>query len=62
MRWIRSADDWMTIRKLGNQMIHEYIEDPAVLASVLQNGHRFVEALLLAAKAMIAEIERRAWS
>jgi len=60
--WIRSADEWMTIRKLRNQMIHEYIEDPVVLASALQSGHVFVETLLGAAQAMIVEIERRGWS
>jgi hypothetical protein len=25
---IKSADEWMTMRNLRNQMVHEYIEDP----------------------------------
>jgi hypothetical protein len=57
--FIESADDWMTMRKLRNQMIHEYVEDPVVLSSALQTGHSFVPVLVAAAQRMIAEIDRR---
>jgi uncharacterized protein with HEPN domain len=57
--WIISADTWMTMRNLRNQMIHEYVEDPAVLASALQAGHDFVPELVATAKKMIAEVEQR---
>ena len=53
---------WMTMRTLRNQMVHEYVEDPAVLHSALQTGHSFVQELLAAANKMIAEIERRGWA
>jgi hypothetical protein len=56
---IGSADEWLTMRNLRNQMVHEYVEDPAVLNSALQTGHAFVPALVDAANEMIAEIERR---
>ncbi len=56
---INSADEWMTMRNLRNQMIHEYVEDPVVLTSALQSGHAFVPALITAANKMITEIERR---
>jgi len=59
---IKSADEWMTIRNLRNQMVHEYVEDPVVLISALQTGHAFVPALISAANKMIAEIERRGWA
>ena len=59
---IKSADEWMTIRNLRNQMVHEYVEDPVVLSSALQTGHAFVPALIVAANKMIAEIERRGWA
>jgi uncharacterized protein with HEPN domain len=36
-----SADGWMEMRRLRNQMVHEYIEDLAVLASALRSGHAF---------------------
>ena len=56
---INSADEWMTMRNLRNQMVHEYVEDPVVLTSALQSGHAFVPALIAAAGKMITEIERR---
>ncbi|MHB0926025.1 MAG: hypothetical protein ACYC1F_05945 [Gallionellaceae bacterium] len=59
---LKSADEWMTIRNLRNQMIHEYVEDPAILSSALQTGHVFVPTLIFAANKMIAEIERRGWA
>jgi hypothetical protein len=57
-----SADEWMTIRSLRNQMIHEYVEDPAILGNALQTGHVFVPTLIAAADNMIAEIERHGWA
>lgn len=59
---LKSADEWMTIRNLRNQMVHEYVEDPAILSSALQTGHDFVPTLIVAANKMIAEIERRGWT
>ena len=56
---IDSADQWMTMRNLRNQMVHEYVEDPVVLISALQSGHAFVPALIAAADKMITEIEQR---
>ena len=59
---INSANEWMTMRSLRNQMVHEYVEDPAVLTSALQTGHAFVPGLIDAARKMITEIERRGWA
>ena len=59
---IQSTDEWMTLRNLRNQMVHEYIEDPAILSSALQTGHAFVPTLIAAANNMIAEITRRNWA
>ena len=59
---IKSADEWMTMRNLRNQMVHEYIEDPVVLSSALQTGHAFVQTLIVTANKMIAEIVRRGWT
>ena len=59
---IKSADEWITIRNLRNQMVHEYVEDPVVLTNALQTGHAFVPALIAAANKMIADIERRGWA
>lgn len=57
--WVASVDEWLLMRQLRNQMVHEYIEDPAVLVNALHAGHAFVPALLFAAKQMTDEAERR---
>ena len=59
--FIHSAEQWLTMRQLRNQMIHEYIEDPAVLTDALQAGHDFVPILTATAQRIIVEMEHRAW-
>lgn len=56
-----SADEWMAMRRIRNQMVHEYIEDPEVLTSALLTGHAFVPALIATVNAVVAEAEHRAW-
>jgi hypothetical protein len=58
---IASADEWMALRRLRNQMVHEYIEDLTLRASALQSGHDGVPMLVSAAKKLLAEVERRGW-
>lgn len=55
---IESADAWMEMRRLRNQMVHEYIEDLAVLTSALRNGHAYVPVLVGAARRCTAEVRR----
>ena len=59
---IASSDEWMVMRSLRNQMVHEYIEDLVILSNALQNGHVFVSVLIEAANKMCTEIERRGWA
>ena len=59
---IHSADEWMTMRNLRSQMVHEYVEDPVVLTSALQSGHIFVQSLISAVDKMLTEIEQRGWA
>jgi uncharacterized protein with HEPN domain len=56
--FIESADAWMEMRRLRNQMVHEYIEDLAVLASALRTGHAFVPTLVASARRCVAEARR----
>ena len=56
--FIESTDTWMEMRKLRNQMVHVYIDDPVVLASALRAGHAFVPTLVATANRMVAEVER----
>ena len=55
---IESADSWMKMRRLRNQMVHEYIEDLAVLISALRSGHAFVPVLVAAARRCVAQVHR----
>lgn len=55
--FIESTDTWMEMRKLRNQMVHEYVEDLAVLSSALRSGHAYVPALVAAARRCCAEAE-----
>jgi uncharacterized protein with HEPN domain len=57
--FISSVDDWLTIRKLRNQMVHDYIEDLVVLTDALTTGHSYVSQLTQSARKMITEIEGR---
>lgn len=59
--FIPDADEWAAMRRLRNQMVHEYVEDPAILADALEAGHAHTRTLLDAAAAMLCEIDRRGW-
>ena len=59
--WIVSAEEWLAMRHLRNQMVHEYVEDPVILANALQSGHQFVVVLIEAGEKMTAEIMRKGW-
>lgn len=59
--FVRSADDWLATRRLRNRMVHEYVEDPSVLAESLQQGHALVPMLLDVEHRLRAEAIRRGW-
>ena len=58
--WLQSADTWLEIRKLRNQMVHEYIEDPVVLSNALVAGHAYVPVLVETAKRLAEQIDKLA--
>ena len=57
--WLNSADDWLHVRHLRNQMIHEYVKDSLVLVDALNAAHQSVPLLVAVADALCAEIDRR---
>jgi len=59
--FIDSVDDWLAMRALRNQMVHEYVEELTILTSALQSAHRFVPSLLAAVDAIEQEAVRRFW-
>lgn len=58
--WIESADVWLEMRKLRNQMVHEYIEDMNILVSALKAGHAFVPVLIATAQRFATQIDKLA--
>lgn len=57
--WLDSTDAWLEMRKLRNQMVHEYIEDLAILASALRAGHAYVPTLLNTASRLTRQAQQR---
>ena len=57
--WLDSVDNWLTMRRLRNQMVHEYIEDSKVLLDALNMAHEFVSLLVECSKRFISEDNRR---
>ena len=57
--WLESVDAWLEMRKLRNQMVHEYIEDLVILSSALRAGHHFVPTLTLTAHKFIEQAQHR---
>lgn len=57
--WIGSTRDWLGMRVLRNQMVHEYIKDPAVLSDALNAAHDQVPALIDSALRLVQEAKRR---
>lgn len=57
--FINSVDEWMGMRQLRNQMVHEYIEDSHILIDALNSGHAHVADLVDSANKMLKEIENR---
>jgi len=56
---LASAELWITLRQLRNQMVHEYIEDLAILANALQTAHERIYLLDDTAIALLSDMQRR---
>ncbi len=59
--WIHSADEWFAIRRLRNQMVHDYMEDLNILTPAIQTAHEFVATLTNTTQKLHAEIQKRGW-
>lgn len=57
--WLPSVDDWMAARQLRNRMIHEYVEEAAILADALTAAHALVPLLAETAKRLDLELGKR---
>lgn len=59
--WLPSADEWQAIRRLRNQMVHEYIEDLQILASAIQTAQCFVPTLIAVNNKLQQVLCQRGW-
>jgi hypothetical protein len=59
--FIQSAEAWVMIRDMRNQMIHEYIEDLDILVNALNKGHDAVKMLVSDAQCILQDLESRGW-
>ena len=58
---IQSAETWLTLRNMRNEMVHEYIEDLDILANALNKGHEHVKTLVNDAERILSDIALRGW-
>ena len=56
---IDDAQSWLDMRRLRNQMVHEYVEDPLIFASALQADHEFVGKLAAVVSRLAESTSRR---
>ncbi|MCL4555826.1 MAG: hypothetical protein M1572_02920 [Gammaproteobacteria bacterium] len=56
---LNSVDDWLVVRGLRNQMVHEYIESLEVLTDALNQANKHVELIVSCANAIIRDCQQR---
>jgi len=56
---LSSVDDWLAIRGLRNQMVHEYIESFTILTDALNQANAHVGLVVDCAGAIITDCEQR---
>lgn len=54
-----SVDDWLAIRGLRNQMVHEYIESLVVLMDALNQANAHIGLVVDCARAIIKDCQQR---
>jgi len=59
LNWIPSADEWLAVRQLRNQMVHDYIEDLEILISAIQSAHSYVTTLTNVTLNLQNELKKR---
>jgi len=55
-----SVEQWLELRQIRNQMIHEYIEDLAILADALQTAYQHLGFIVDVAESIITDLRNRA--
>lgn len=58
---LASVEEWLTIRSLRNQMVHEYIESLDVLTNALNQANEHVTLIVDCASSIIEDCRSRGW-
>ena len=58
---IQSAELWLVLRDMRNQMVHEYMEDLEKLTNALNKAHENVPVLINDAQKILEDIKLRNW-
>ncbi len=61
LEMLSSAEEWVSIRLLRNQMVHEYIELMDVLVDALNRAHEYESTLKQFAEHLINDLEKRGY-
>ncbi len=57
--WLPSVERWMTIRKLRNLLVHEYIDDAIRFAQAVSAAQACLPELILVAERLVVEVKAR---
>jgi len=57
---LSSTEQWLTLRQLRNQMVHEYIEDLAIFADALHTAYQHIDFIIAVAEAIMTDLVHRA--
>lgn len=58
---LASVEEWLAVRSLRNQMVHEYIESIDVLTNALNQANEHVALIVDCAASIIDDCRRRGW-
>lgn len=56
---LSSTEEWLRIRELRNQMVHEYIEDNTILLNALQSAHQSIPFMQNMMQNLLKDLEHR---
>jgi len=61
LKMLSSAEEWVEIRLLRKQMVHEYIESMNVLSDALNRAHEYESQLKQFGKSLIKDLKSRGY-
>lgn len=56
-----SSEEWMRLRELRNQMVHEYIDENAILLNALQSAHKSIPFIQIFINNLLKDFNNRGY-